>query len=209
VTLAVTGNTISGRVSRRCRMTVCQWHRLPLREVDKIYSWLVTVERRLTLCVFPVFSVAVMEKCCDACGDGEYYFRSGFSTLQVDGVSEASSAVDRKSMSIGWLVTVERRLTLCVFPVFSVAVMEKCCDACGDGEYYFRSRFRRFGMTVCQRHRLPLTGSRPDLRLVSYSGKTPTLCVFPVFCVAVMEKCCDACGDGEYYFRSEISTITG
>jgi hypothetical protein len=54
---------------------------VPLTEVDEIYGWLVTVERRLTLCVFPVFSVAVMEKCCDACGDGEYYFRSKVSTI--------------------------------------------------------------------------------------------------------------------------------
>jgi hypothetical protein len=38
-----------------------------------------------------------MEKCCHACGDGEYYFRSGFSALQSDGVSEASSAVNRRS----------------------------------------------------------------------------------------------------------------
>jgi hypothetical protein len=62
---------------------------------------------------------------------------------------------------------------------------------------------------VCQRHRLPLTGSRPDIRLVSYSGKTPTFCVFPVFSVAVMEKCCDVCGDEEYYFRSNFSTLQG
>jgi hypothetical protein len=41
--------------------------------------------------------MAVMEKCCDACGDGEYYFQSGFPALQGDGVSEASTAVDRKS----------------------------------------------------------------------------------------------------------------
>jgi hypothetical protein len=27
-----------------------------------------------------------------------------------------------------------------LFPVFSVAVAEKCCDACGDGEYYSRSK---------------------------------------------------------------------
>jgi hypothetical protein len=97
VTLAVTGNTISGLVFRRFRVTVCQWHRRPLTEVDEIYGWLVTVERRLTLCVFPVFSVAVMEKCCDACGDGEYYFRSKVSTIRGDGVSEATIAVDRKS----------------------------------------------------------------------------------------------------------------
>jgi hypothetical protein len=55
------------------------------------------VERRRLSVYFCVFSVAVMEKCCDACGDGEYYFQSGFAALQGDGVSEASSAVDRKS----------------------------------------------------------------------------------------------------------------
>jgi hypothetical protein len=69
--------------------------------------------------------------------------------------------------------------------------------------------FRRYKVTVFQRHRLLLTGSRRDIRLVSYSGKTPTFCVFPVFGVAVMEKCCDACGDGEYYFRSSFSALQG
>jgi hypothetical protein len=55
-------------------------------------------EKTATFCVFPEFTVVVMEKCCDACGDGEYYFRSGFSALQGDGVSEAMTAVDRESM---------------------------------------------------------------------------------------------------------------
>jgi hypothetical protein len=39
-----------------------------------------------TFCVFPVFSVADMEKCCDDCGDREYYFRSGFSASEGAGV---------------------------------------------------------------------------------------------------------------------------
>jgi hypothetical protein len=52
-------------------------------------------------------------------------------------------------------------------------------------------------------------GSRLNIRLVSYSGKTPTFCVFPVLSVAVMEKCCDVCGDGECYFRSMVSMIRG
>jgi hypothetical protein len=52
-------------------------------------------------------------------------------------------------------------------------------------------------------HRLPLTGSRWDIRWLSGRGKTPTLCAFRVFSVAVMEKCCDACGDVEYHFLSE------
>jgi hypothetical protein len=66
--------------------------------------------------------------------------------------------------------------------------------------------FRRDRVTVFQRHRLLLTGNRKDIRSVSYSGKLPTFCVFPVFSVAVMEKCCDACGDGEYYFRSRVTS---
>jgi hypothetical protein len=39
-----------------------------------------------------------MEKCCDACGDEEYYLRSDFPASEGDSVSEASNAVDRKSM---------------------------------------------------------------------------------------------------------------
>jgi hypothetical protein len=49
------------------------------------------------------------------------------------------------------------------------------------------------------------TGSRWDIRWLSGRGKTPTLCVFPVFSVAVMEKRCDACGYVEYYLRSGCS----
>jgi hypothetical protein len=39
-----------------------------------------------TFCVFSVLSVAVMEKCCDACGEMEYYLRSGFSVSSGAGV---------------------------------------------------------------------------------------------------------------------------
>jgi hypothetical protein len=97
VTLAVSGNTISGRVFRRYRVTVFQRHRLLLTGSRRDIRWVSYSGRTPTFCVFPVFSVAVMEKCCDACGDEKYYFRSGFSALQGDGVSEASTAIDRKS----------------------------------------------------------------------------------------------------------------
>jgi hypothetical protein len=50
-----------------------------------------------TFCVFPVFSVAVMEKYCDGYGDGTKYFQLGFTTVLDDDVSEASTGVDRKS----------------------------------------------------------------------------------------------------------------
>jgi hypothetical protein len=39
-----------------------------------------------------------MVKCCDACGDGEYYYRSRFSMLQGVDIPGASTAVDRESM---------------------------------------------------------------------------------------------------------------
>jgi hypothetical protein len=55
-------------------------------------------EKTPTFCVFPVFSVTVIEKCWDACGDGIKYFQSVFPTLQYDCVPDASTAVDRKSM---------------------------------------------------------------------------------------------------------------
>jgi hypothetical protein len=48
---------------------------------------------------------------------------------------------------------------------------------------------------VYGKQRLPLSGSRWDIRWMSGGGKTPTFCVFPVFRVAVMEKCCDAYGE--------------
>jgi hypothetical protein len=51
-----------------------------------------------------------------------------------------------------------------------------------------------------------MNGSRYDIRWESGGGKTPTFCVFSVFSVAVMEKCWDACGDGEYYFLSGCLT---
>jgi hypothetical protein len=51
-----------------------------------------------TFCVFSVFSVAVMETCCDACGDGKFYFRSGYSASMKLYKLVASTAVDRMSM---------------------------------------------------------------------------------------------------------------
>jgi hypothetical protein len=67
----------------------------------------------------------------------------------------------------------------------------------------------RRGVLPSQEHLLPLSGSRWDIRLLSGLGMTPTLCVFPVFGAAFMEKFCDACGDGEYCFLSGRSASEG
>jgi hypothetical protein len=141
---------------------------------------------------------------------GNTIFRSGFSTLQGDGVSEASTAVDGKSMghTVGEL-SVERRRLSVYFVYLAWRLWKSVVTLAVTGNTISGRVFRRYRVTVFQRHRLPLTGSRWDIRLVSYSGKTPTFCVFRVFSVAVMEKCCDACGDGEYYFRSSFSTLQG
>jgi hypothetical protein len=80
---------------------VFQRHRLPLTGSRWDIRCLVGRRTKPTVCVLPVLSVAVMEKCCDACGDREYYFWSVFSASQSDGVSAASIAVDRKSMGHG------------------------------------------------------------------------------------------------------------
>jgi hypothetical protein len=140
VTLAVTGNTICGMDFRRQRVPVFQRHRLPLTGSRWDIRWLIGRGTKPNFCVFPVFSVAVKEKCCDACGGEEYYFRSAFPASEGDGVSEASIAVDTGSRwDIRWLIGRGMKPTFCVifclFFVFSVAFMEKCCDASGDGEY--------------------------------------------------------------------------
>jgi hypothetical protein len=102
-----------------------------------------------------------------------------------------------------WLIGRRTKPTFCVFPVFSVAVTEKCCDACGDRGILFQSGSQTSqSVPAFQRHRLPLTASRWDIRLLIGRRTKPTFCVFPVFSVAVMEKCCDACVYGKYYFRS-------
>jgi hypothetical protein len=123
---------------RRYRVTVCQRHRRPLTEVDEIYGWLVTVERRRLSVFFlylawrlwkSVLTFAVTRNTIS----GQVFRRSRMSVSQ-----RRRRLLTEIDEIYGWLVAVQRRLTLCVFPVFSVAVMEKCCDACGDGEYYFR-----------------------------------------------------------------------
>jgi hypothetical protein len=48
---------------------------------------------------FAVFSVVVMEKCCDGRRDGYYYSRSGFPASEGAGVWAASIAVDLFSVS--------------------------------------------------------------------------------------------------------------
>jgi hypothetical protein len=78
VTLAVTGNNISGRVFRRHRVPEFERYRPPLTGSRWDIRWLIGRRTKPTFCVFAVISVAVMEKCCDARFYGEYYFRSVF-----------------------------------------------------------------------------------------------------------------------------------
>jgi hypothetical protein len=76
VTLAVTEKTVSGRVLRRQDVPEIKRHREPLTGSRWDKRWLIGRRTKRTFCVICVFSVAVMEKCCDACRDGEYYSRS-------------------------------------------------------------------------------------------------------------------------------------
>jgi hypothetical protein len=96
--VSVTGNTISGHVVWRQRMWVSPMHRLSLTGNPWDILWLSGRGNTPTSCVVPAFSAAFMEKCCDACGDGEYYFRSSCLASEGADVSRASIAVDRKSL---------------------------------------------------------------------------------------------------------------
>jgi hypothetical protein len=69
VTLVVTGNTISGRVFLFQRVPEFDRHRLLLTGSRCYKQWLIDRRTKPIFCVFPVFSVAVMERGCDACRD--------------------------------------------------------------------------------------------------------------------------------------------
>jgi hypothetical protein len=98
VALAVTGSTTSGQVFRRRQMSAFRKYRLPLTGSRCELWWLNGRGKTPTFCVFPVTSVAVMEKCCEDCVDGEYYFRYSCLLSADAGVLKALIAVDRRSM---------------------------------------------------------------------------------------------------------------
>jgi hypothetical protein len=87
VTLAVKRNTISGRFHLILRVPEFKRHRLPLTGSRRDKRWLIGRRTKPTFRVFSELNVAVMEKCCDASREGEYYFRSAFSVSEDAGVS--------------------------------------------------------------------------------------------------------------------------
>jgi hypothetical protein len=135
VTLAVTGNTTSGRVIRLHRVPVFHRHRLPLTGSRWDKRWLSSRRTKATFCVFPVFNVAVMEKGCDACGDGEFSIQSVSRLCKVPVYQRHRLPLTGNRWDIRWLSSRRTKTTFCVFPVFSLTVMEMYCDACGDEEY--------------------------------------------------------------------------
>jgi hypothetical protein len=141
LTLTVTGNTISGRSFLFQRVPELKRHRSPLTGSRWDKRWVIGRRTKPTFCVFPVLSLAVMGRCCDASRDCEYYFRSAFLASEGAGDLGALTAVDRKLIDIRWLIGRRTNPTFCVFFVFSVAVMEKCCVARREEKYYFRSSF--------------------------------------------------------------------
>jgi hypothetical protein len=98
VTVAVTGSTISCRVGWRQMVLMSREHRLPLTGSRWDIRWLSGRGKTPTLCVFPVFSAAAMEKCCDGGGDGEYFFRTSCLASWSAAITVAWIVVDRKSM---------------------------------------------------------------------------------------------------------------
>jgi hypothetical protein len=138
VTLVVMGNTISGRVFRRHSVRVLQRHRLLLTGCRWDIRWMIGRRTKPNFYGFPVLRMAVMEKRCDACGYGKYYFRSLFRCESVPQFKGHRLSLTGSRWDIRLMICRRTKPTFYGFPVFSVAVMEKCCDACCYGEYYFR-----------------------------------------------------------------------
>jgi hypothetical protein len=63
---------------------------------------------------FQYLAFGVMEKSCDACGVGDFYFRSGLTSIQSGRISGASNAVHQKSTG-NTLVSYSGRRRLSVY----------------------------------------------------------------------------------------------
>jgi hypothetical protein len=161
VTLAVKGNANSGRVYRRIWVPEFERHRLPLTGSRYDIRWLIGRRSKPTFFVFSVLNVAVMEKCCDACGYGEYHFRSRSPASGSAGVREASATVDRKSMG----QTVADRSSneadfQCILLYLAWRLWKSVVTLMVSGNTISGRFFRPQRLTEFHWHRLPLTGSR-------------------------------------------------
>jgi hypothetical protein len=140
-------------------------HRLPLTESRWDIRWLIGCRTKPTFCVFSENNVAVMEKCCDACDYGEYYFRSAFSASEVAGVSEASTTVDRKSMGHTMADRSSNEADFLCILLYSAWRLWKSVVTLAVKGNTISGRFFLFQkVPEFYRHRLLLTGSRWDIQ---------------------------------------------
>jgi hypothetical protein len=152
---------------------------LPLTGSRWDITWLIGRRTKPTFCVFSVLNVAVMEKGCDACRDGEYYFRTDFSASGSAGVLEASIAVDRKSMG----QTVADRSSneadfLCILLYLAWRLWKSVVTLAVKGNTISGRFFLFQRVPEFHRHRLPLTGSRWDISMADRSSnEADFLCI--------------------------------
>jgi hypothetical protein len=107
-----------------------------------------------------VFSVAVMQKFCEACFHGGYYIWSDISAFQAANVSVASTVVDRKSMG----QTVADRSSneadfLCILLFLALQLSKSVVTLAVTGNTISGLLFWRQRVPEIKWHSLLLTGS--------------------------------------------------
>jgi hypothetical protein len=83
VTLVVTENINCGQFFLFQRVPEFERHRLLLTESRCYIQWVIDRRTKPIFCVFPVYSVAVMDRGCDACRDAGVLFPIGFFDFKV------------------------------------------------------------------------------------------------------------------------------
>jgi hypothetical protein len=195
----VKGNANSGRVYRRQRVQKYQGHRLLMTGSRCLIQRLINRRTKPIVCVFPVFSVAVMEWGCDACRDGEYYLRSVFWVSKGAGVSWASTAINRKSMRHTMADRSSNEADfLCILLYLPWRFWKEVVTLAVTGNTISGRIFPFQRVPEFHWYRLLLSGSRCYIQWQTDRRTKPLFCVFPVISAAVLERGCDACRDWEY-----------
>jgi hypothetical protein len=129
--------------------------------------------------------------------------RSGLSASEGAGVPQTSKSVDRKSMGHTMADRSSNEADfLCILMYLAWRLRKRVVTLAVTGNTNTSGVLRRQRVPEIKWHRLPLIGSRWDIRWLIGRRTKPFFCVFHVSSVAVLAKCCDACFYGNYYLRS-------
>jgi branched-subunit amino acid transport protein AzlD len=183
VTLAVTGNTISGQVFLFQRVPEFERHRLPLTGSRWDIRWLIGRRTKPTFCVICCYlALRLWKRVVTLAVTGNTNSGQVFWFQRVPEIQWALTAVDRKSIGHTMADRSSNEADfLCILLYLAWRLWKSVVTLAVTGNTNFRRVYRSQRVPEFKWHRLPLTGSRWDIRWMIGRPTKPTFC----FCCCI------------------------